>query len=58
MNDWEARQKHTCNTCKGSGHTKECAPLVKIRLNEKGEKEHVTFKQGSGCLSCGGKGVK
>ncbi len=43
----------TCKTCKGSGHSRETRPTVKIVA-----KKHITIAQGSGCPTCLGTGIK
>jgi hypothetical protein len=54
--------KQTCSTCNGSGHDKGGLPLVKfemVRQPDGTDKRcHVTYKQGSGCISCLGVGYK
>ena len=46
-----------CNVCKGKGYTKKCAPEFHFEPREDGTKQYVTDQLGSGCLSCGGRGV-
>jgi len=50
----------TCNRCNGTGHDRAGQPEVKFEdyVDKHGNprKRHITVKQGSGCLKCGGLG--
>ena len=52
--------KKVCKGCNGFGHDKAARPVVKFvkakRGTDKTGKDHITLKQGSGCLWCGGVG--
>lgn len=50
-----------CKTCQGFGHDKAGRPVTKM-VPKKGPdgkeyKQHVTVKQGSGCMTCLGTGI-
>jgi hypothetical protein len=55
-------KRKVCATCNGMGHDKAAKPVVKFELREQPDgtmkREHVTVKQGSGCISCLGLGYK
>jgi hypothetical protein len=54
--------KTSCTACKNTGHDSGSKPVVKFEMREQPDgtqkREHVTVKQGSGCLACGGRGYK
>jgi hypothetical protein len=54
--------KVSCTACKNSGHDNNSKPVVKFEMREQPDgtekREHVTVKQGSGCLNCCGLGYK
>lgn len=51
-----------CDTCHGFGHDKVGRPVVKFesRKDKQGKpyKAHVTVSQGSGCMTCLGRGIR
>ena len=53
-------KRKTCESCKGSGHDKKGRPIIKFEQYTKDDgttaRRHVTVKQGSGCITCGGIG--
>ena len=50
-----------CKTCEGTGHDKNSKPIIEFieYTDDKGKKRkrHVTKAQGSGCLTCLGRGA-
>jgi hypothetical protein len=53
-----------CRVCRGSGHDKAGMPVIKKQrvAQSRGAfvmvtHNHVTLKQGSGCLKCCGRGI-
>ena len=51
---------NTCSSCNGFGHDKAARPVVKFKTVKRDDgtmgKDHITMKQGSGCMTCGGLG--
>ena len=47
-----------CPACYGTGHTRECAPVMETHYNREYNAylEVRTIERGSGCLRCGGTG--